>query len=386
MPPELQQGNEPTFPRFDISDPTISVRALKRMYLTPVSPQVQPKRGSSINVDIRNQVSQYPEMFSQERSYLFHQRDTLTQSINDRGEIHDTEAQRMMQIRKTIEDILFYRNQRLGLEYVNRYIRTHDTDIPYADLFQQASIGILKAIEKYDQPKFETEFSTYAFYWMRHYVGRYVDETEHPIRIPEAIQYQVRNAGAHINALRRRNIVISPESVASELGISPEEAKRLLEFMQLRAPVKSLDAPNSRFETNRTIGDVGEYTSIIHAGPDRKPRNIRSVNRRRADGKEQRTPKKQSLEKYMLRIESIKDSGFMSVIKEVREYMKQHGIIPAYEKFITIHYLNERGVSRDEIAQIIGTTEKEVSKAIGFASRMLRRKSLENLQRTEGDN
>ena len=54
------------------------------------------------------------------------------------------------------------------------------------DLIQEGSIGLLRAFEKYD-PKYETQFSTYATYWVRAYVTRAIQRME-MVKVPHYLE------------------------------------------------------------------------------------------------------------------------------------------------------------------------------------------------------
>ncbi|MCG5514811.1 MULTISPECIES: sigma-70 family RNA polymerase sigma factor, partial [unclassified Ectothiorhodospira] len=71
-------------------------------------------------------------------------------------------------------------NLRLALSIARKYLWS---GLPYDDLIQEANIGLMKAVERYDWRK-GFRFSTYATWWIRQQVTRSISNTARTVRVP----------------------------------------------------------------------------------------------------------------------------------------------------------------------------------------------------------
>lgn len=89
---------------------------------------------------------------------------------------------------KIARDNLIISNYRLCFFIARRYA---DLGVPFMDLVQEGSHGLMKAVENFD-PNKGVKFSTYAAMWIRSYIYKAVNSQSRDIRIPENVYADYR--------------------------------------------------------------------------------------------------------------------------------------------------------------------------------------------------
>jgi len=129
-------------------------------------------------------------------------------------------------------------NLRLAVSYVakrcNRLAKQHGSE----DLVQAANLGLITAVERFD-PARGYRFSTYAYWWIRQAVNRWVDQHSRAIAIPGSHCQHLSRLGAITRRIEReRGRPPTRQELATELGVSLRVLEQVLENGR---PIGSLD-------------------------------------------------------------------------------------------------------------------------------------------------
>ncbi len=170
--------------------------------------------------------------------------DALQLFLRDIGKVRLLSAHEEVDLAKRIERGSFDAKQKLvesNLRLVVSIAKNYrDQGLPFLDLIQEGTIGLVRAAEKFDYRK-GFKFSTYATWWIRQAVARALADKARTIRLPVHIVEKLKKIGraerSLVTALGREP---TPEEIAEVTGIDPEEVDSIKRSAQ--APV-SLEKP-----------------------------------------------------------------------------------------------------------------------------------------------
>tara|TARA_R110002074_G_C12532216_1_gene665002 strand:- start:979 stop:1713 length:735 start_codon:yes stop_codon:yes gene_type:complete len=144
-------------------------------------------------------------------------------------------------------------NLRLAISIANKYAKYGN--VSYEDLIQEANIGLIKAVEKFDWRR-GFKFSTYACWWIKQAVTRYLTANNSILKIPS---HTVANSRKVWNVMKEYEDEFGQEATVEELsdimGISVDQVKQAQTAGKARY-VTSIDKPIGDDSGSRTLADI----------------------------------------------------------------------------------------------------------------------------------
>jgi RNA polymerase primary sigma factor len=170
--------------------------------------------------------------------------DSLQLFLKDIGRVELLTAAQEVELAKRIErgdhrakQEMIEANLRLVVSIAKRY---RNQGLPFLDLIQEGTIGLVRAAEKFDYRK-GFKFSTYATWWIRQAVARALADKARTIRMPVHV---VEKLNKIVRAERKLRAELGREPHAAEIGkeldLSVDEVEQIRRSSQV--PV-SLEKP-----------------------------------------------------------------------------------------------------------------------------------------------
>jgi RNA polymerase primary sigma factor len=188
--------------------------------------------------------------------------DTLQLFLKDIGKVPLLTAAQEVELAKRIErgehaakQAMVEANLRLVVSIAKRY---RNQGLPFLDLIQEGTIGLVRAAEKFDYRK-GFKFSTYATWWIRQAVARALADKARTIRMPVHVVEKLNKIVRTERALRAKlGREPSAIEIGHELDLHPEEIDQIRRSAQtpisLEKPVGDEDESEfGHFLTDETM-------------------------------------------------------------------------------------------------------------------------------------
>lgn len=143
---------------------------------------------------------------------------------------------------------LLYEN---NLPLIKQYIKPYTAYEPMEDCLQEAYFGLWEAVKRYETSE-NVLFMTYAGYWIKQSVQRYIEKCGAVVKIPSHTRQKIARYKKTVERLsQKQGRTPTDAEVAANMGVSVAAVQEIKGYMQ---GVASLDSPLS-VDDELTLGD-----------------------------------------------------------------------------------------------------------------------------------
>lgn len=145
---------------------------------------------------------------------------------------------------------------------IAKYYREQTHDLTFLDLIQEGNLGLFRAVKKFD-PRKGCKFSTYATFWIRHFIKRTIENQSGIIRVPGCLMKTVSRFWAiQKKLLDKLNREPSVKEIVSEMGSKKKKVYYKGEIIPYMASLKAVTSADFQEASCEIAGKEEEFSFV----------------------------------------------------------------------------------------------------------------------------
>ena len=161
-------------------------------------------------------------------------------------------------------------NYRLVISIAKKY---HRNNFDFNDLLQESSTGLIKAVDRFD-PELGYKFSTYATWWIKEAIIKYINENETSIKVPTHSRILNNDIKNFIKTYEdNKGYTPSLEEISKETG---ENLKKIKYTLKANKALFYLDNNTDKEDKKSLINKIEDDSVFIN--PEKNLENKELIN------------------------------------------------------------------------------------------------------------